>query len=60
MAPTKWITAVLAGCLSSGVLAAPTATTDNMIVKRASINDVSCSPLEMPRRCAFIALTIDF
>jgi hydroxyethylthiazole kinase-like sugar kinase family protein len=41
MAPTKWITAVLAGCLSSSVIAAPTATTDNLIVKRASINDVS-------------------
>lgn len=43
MAPSKWITAVLASCLSGSVLAAPTATTDNQIVKRASINDVSKS-----------------
>lgn len=48
MAPTKWITAVLAGCLSSSVLAAPTTTTDNLIVKRASLNDVSYSLLELP------------
>jgi hypothetical protein len=48
MAPTKWITAVLAGCLSSSVLAAPTATTDNLIVKRASINDVGYRLLEIP------------
>ncbi|OOQ89550.1 putative pectate lyase A [Penicillium brasilianum] len=41
MAPSKWITAVLASCFSGSVLAAPTATTDNQIVKRASINDAA-------------------
>lgn len=39
----KWITAVLAICLSGAVLSAPTSTTDNLIVKRASVNDVSGS-----------------
>jgi hypothetical protein len=56
MAPTKWITAVLAGCLSSSVIAAPTATIDNLIVKRASINDVSYSPLETSQVCVFTTL----
>lgn len=56
MAP-KWITAVLASCLSGAVLAAPTATTDNLIVKRASINDVSDSLLNICQLCLSSTLT---
>lgn len=41
MAPSKFFTAVLAGCLSGLALSAPTST--NEFVKRASVGDVSYS-----------------
>ncbi|KAJ5115510.1 Pectin lyase fold/virulence factor [Penicillium alfredii] len=44
MAPSKWITAVIAGCLSGQALAVPTATSDfegNPLAKRTSINDAA-------------------
>ncbi|KAF7717401.1 Pectate lyase [Penicillium ucsense] len=41
MAPTKWFAVALASCLSGAVLAAPTASSDNLIVKRAGINDAA-------------------
>ncbi|KAJ5483843.1 pectate lyase A [Penicillium diatomitis] len=39
--PTKWFAVALARCLSGAVLAAPTATSDNLIVKRAGIKDAA-------------------
>jgi pectate lyase len=60
MAPTKWITAVLAGCLSGSVLAAPTATSDNQIVKRASINDVSDSLVDIAWLCIFWTIPLTY